>query len=286
MKETRFIARLKDVTSLYSILDKNFAVYLAVSSMASFVGIGCMSGSSLDGLDLCCVEFTGDVCSDLWSYRILAAKTVTYTKEWAERLRHAERLSGLELIRLHVDYGRFIGKCVATFITQNDLEDRVQFVSSHGHSVFHKPVEGVTFQLGDGEVTATLIKVPFVCDFRTKDVTLGGQGAPLVPCGERFLFRNSDICINLGGIANIGVKGSKGYDICACNRILNYLATKTGSGLLYDKDGAIARGGKVIPEVLVRLQNLAYYQEDPPKSLWLDCIEDNVLPILDVCMSL
>ncbi|WAQ99547.1 ANMK-like protein [Mya arenaria] len=249
--------------------------------MASFVGVGCMSGSSMDGLDICCVEFTGDIFTDLWGYRILAAETVAYSKQWSERLRDADNLSGIELIRLHVDYGRFQGKCVSTFITKHRLNERVQFVASHGHSVFHKPQEGISFQLGDGEVTAAMLKVPFVCNFRAKDVTIGGQGAPLVPCGEKYLFRNSDICINLGGIANIGIKGMRGYDICPCNRILNSLVLEKGGGQQYDKDGDLARSGDMVPEVLVKLQNLSYYQQDPPKSLWVDYIEENVLPILD-----
>lgn len=248
--------------------------------MATFVGIGCMSGSSLDGLDICCVEFTGDICSDLWGYRILCAETVQYTEEWAKRLRSASKLLGSELIKQHVEYGHFVGESVSQFIDKNSLSN-VQFVASHGHSVFHQPADGFTFQLGDGQTTSTHLTVPFVCDFRSKDVSLGGQGAPLVPCGERFLFTNNDMCVNLGGIANIGVRGHQGYDISPCNILLNRLASQINGKMLFDKDGQLARSGKVVPRLLDKLNSLSYFEQSPPKSLWRDYIEKEVYPLLN-----
>ncbi|XP_045203224.2 anhydro-N-acetylmuramic acid kinase-like [Mercenaria mercenaria] len=248
--------------------------------MATFVGIGCMSGSSLDGLDICCVEFTGDVCSDLWGYRILTAETVPYATEWTDRLRDAAKLSGADLIKLHVDYGQFVGRTVSEFIEKNKLAN-VQFVSSHGHSVFHQPTDGFTFQLGDGQTTSTHLTIPYVCDFRTKDVCLGGQGAPLVPCGERFLFTNNEMCVNLGGIANIGIKGHSGYDVSTCNIVLNRLASQINGKFLFDKDGQLARSGKIVSEVLEKLNDLSYFRQPPPKSLWRDYIEKEVYPLLN-----
>lgn len=249
--------------------------------MSSFVGIGCMSGSSLDGLDICCVEFTGDLNSDLWGYRILKAETQPYSEGWAKLLAGAASLSGAEIIKLHTKYGRFVGETVSEFIDRHKLEN-VQFVSSHGHTVFHSPSEGFSFQLGDGETTSVFLKVPFVCDFRSKDVTLGGQGAPLVPCGEKYLFSNMDICVNLGGIANIGIKGTQGYDICPCNIVLNRLASVAYKGMLYDKDGIIAHSGKLLSPVMEKLHNLDFYRQPAPKSLWKEYIEDEVFPILDI----
>lgn len=249
--------------------------------MASFIGVGCMSGSSLDGLDICCVEFTGDVCMDLWGYRILHAETVEYTPEWAQRLQEAPTLPGEDLIKLHLEYGKFVGVSVANFIKEHDIHG-VQFVASHGHTAFHKPKQGLTFQLGDGEASASCLKVPFVCNFRTKDVCFGGEGAPLVPCGEKFLFRNNDICVNLGGIANIGVKGQSGYDVSPCNLLLNRLASLKDPTFLFDRDGDIARNGKIIPELLKQLSAVSYYKEKAPKSLWKDDIESDIFPLLDV----
>lgn len=178
--------------------------------MTSFIGLGLMSGTSLDGLDVCCAEFTGDMNCDIWTYRVLAAKTTPYDDKWRERLRNAINLSGLELIRLHYDYAHYMGKAIQKFMEENLVDTRIHFVSTHGHTVFHQPEERITFQLGDGETLASYLKCPLVTNFRVKDVALGGQGAPLVPSGERFLYSNVALCLNLGGIANVGVRDGSG----------------------------------------------------------------------------
>lgn len=245
--------------------------------MTSFTGLGCMSGSSLDGLDLCHVEFTGDIETDIWGYHILEATTIKYSPELTERLRNAAKLSGEELIKLHMEYGHYVGRTIKEFLENK----QVDFVASHGHTVFHQPHLGYTFQLGDGETTASYLNSPFVCNFRNKDVALGGQGAPLVPNGEKFLFSANDICINLGGIANIGLRGQGGYDICPCNSVLNRLAKEMDPSLDQDTDGTIAAKGSVIPEVLDRLEALPFYSKEPPKSLGAEWIEKHVDPILN-----
>ena len=249
--------------------------------MATFTGIGCMSGSSLDGLDLCYVEFTGDVDTDVWGHRVIKAKTVPYSAEWEERLQHASKISSEDFVKLHIDYGHLLGKEIKNFMASENIET-VDFVASHGHTVFHNPNERYTFQLGDGETTSVYLECPFVCNFRNKDLALGGQGAPFVPCGEKYLFSSNDICINLGGIANIGLKGQTGYDISPCNYVTNRLATAHDQTLKYDEDGKIASAGKLIASVMDDMESLPYYNMDPPKSLSADWIEDNVLPILDV----
>lgn len=251
-----------------------------LDNMASYVGIGCMSGSSLDGLDLCCVEFMGDRDTDVWGYRILKAETIPYDQEWTSRLAGARDLSGEGLIRLHVEYGHLLGKAIKKFIDKNKLN--VEFIASHGHTIFHNPDQNYTFQLGDGETVSRYLDCPFVCNFRNKDVAFGGQGAPFVPCGEKYLFQAYDICINLGGIANIGVQGSKGYDISPCNYVLNKLAATHDASLTFDLDGQISSQGQVLNEVLKELNSLPFYSQPPPKSLGAEWIEDNVLPILDV----
>ena len=249
--------------------------------MTSFSSIGCTTGPSLDGLDLCYVEFTGDIQTDIWGYRIMKATTVPYTPEWQSLLRNACNLSGEELIRLHMEYGHFLGQTVEEFI-QKERITNLDFVASHGHSVFHQPDLGYTFELGDGETTAAHLKYPFVCNFPNKDVALGGQGAPLVPNGEKFLFCSNDICINLSGIANIGLRGLQGYDVCPCNHVSNMLAKIYDSNLEQDPDGEIARKGTVLNALLSQLEALDYYTQLPPKSLESEWIEHNVLPILNV----
>ncbi|CAL1538762.1 unnamed protein product [Lymnaea stagnalis] len=247
--------------------------------MTSFYGIGIMSGTSLDGLDLCSAEFTGDSEADIWGYRIEQAVTVTYSKNMQERLGNATTLSGIDLVKLQIDYSHFVGQCLEKFIESKTLHP--DFVSSHGHTVFHQPDKGLTFQLGDGEIISTYIRCPFVCNFRSKDVSLGGQGAPLVPCGEKFLFQQTDLCINLGGIANVGCKGDKGFDVCPCNIVLNHLASIHDSGLKYDKGGQLAASGQVIPDILTKLDELSYYKQTGPRSLGFEWVSKKVFPLLN-----
>nr|KAG5706250.1 hypothetical protein BaRGS_019577 [Batillaria attramentaria] len=238
-----------------------------------------MSGTSLDGLDLCCVEFTGDVDADIWGYRVKFAKTVPYTSEWRERLGGAASLSGLELIQLHYDYAHYMGKSVKEFLKENEL--RVDFVATHGHTVFHQPQKKLTFQLGDGETLATYLNCPVVANFRAKDVAMGGQGAPLVPSGERFLYNQVALCVNLGGIANVGTRAGGAWDICPSNMVLNKLARMYDPNLQYDEDGEIARKGQVLPDLLASLENLEYYRKPPPKSLGEEWVNKHVWPLLD-----
>ncbi|CAG5135562.1 unnamed protein product [Candidula unifasciata] len=246
--------------------------------MTTYHGIGIMSGTSLDGLDLCFAEFTGDSETDIWGYRIEHAATVPYNRDMQERLANGIGLSGIDLIKLQSDYSHFVGQCVQKFIDSKDL--RPDFVASHGHTVFHQPENGVTLQLGEGEIISTYIGCPFVCNFRTKDVALGGQGAPLVPCGERFLFQQTDMCINLGGIANVGCKGDKGFDVCPCNMLLNHLATLHDPDLQFDRNGQLAATGQVLPDVLEQLDQLDFYQQRGPKSLGYEWVSQNLLPLL------
>lgn len=249
--------------------------------MANFYAIGCMSGSSLDGVDLCYVEFIGSVETDEWQHRILKAKTVPYSSEWRQKLRLARGLTGVQLIKLHIEYGHFIGKTVQDFIKSENIND-LNFIASHGHTIFHDPTEGYTFQLGDGETSAIYLDRPFICNFRNKDVALKGQGAPLVPNGEKFLFREIDICINLGGIANIGASCIPGYDVCPCNYVSNKLANVFDPELEFDMDGKIARQGKILEDVLAHLEQLPFYTQVPPKSLGAEWIDDKVMPLMNV----
>lgn len=253
--------------------------------MSSFCGIGCMSGSSLDGMDLCYVEFNVDTQTDKWEYKIIKATTIPYTTEWKNKLRNAPGFSGEQLIKLHIEYGHFIGETINNFIEKENISI-LDFVASHGHTVFHQPNLGYTFQLGDGETTAVYLKHPFVCNFRNKDVALCGQGAPLVPNGEKFLFSATEICINLGGIANIGVKGFQGYDVCPFNYASNKLANIYNPALEFDPDGEIASKGTIIPGILAQLNSLPFYSKLPPRSLGAEWIEREVLPILNVSLSI
>ncbi len=216
--------------------------------------LGLMSGTSLDGLDVALCEF-GE------GYRILKAQTFCYPSDLQHRLEAAGQLSGLELMRLDRDWADFAANCIKEY----DFEG-FELLASHGHTVFHKPHEGLTFQLGNGAVLAAKLGVPVVCDFRRTDVALQGQGAPLVPGAEIDLFSQFDACLNLGGIANITILNTKqAFDICPCNLVLNYYAQKMG--MKYDKDGNTARSGTINYSIIKQWSDWSYYQKTAPKSL-------------------
>ncbi|NJM94351.1 MAG: anhydro-N-acetylmuramic acid kinase, partial [Cytophagales bacterium] len=212
--------------------------------------IGLMSGTSLDGLDLAHVELTYG--QGTWSFAWGPCETQPYSPDWVERLQAAPRLSGLELSLLDLEYGRFLGSRVRAFAQKYSLTP--DLVASHGHTVFHQPERGLTFQLGKGKAIAVACDFPVVYDFRIDDVLLGGQGAPLVPVGDHLLFPQYAVCLNLGGIANLSAETPQGrvaYDICGCNLLLNAVAQ--GMGLAYDDGGQLARQGELLPSLLAQL---------------------------------
>jgi anhydro-N-acetylmuramic acid kinase len=157
------------------------------------------------------------------------------------------------------------------------------FIASHGHTIFHRPDLKMTLQIGDGETLAKLCGIPVVSDFRTGDVALGGQGAPLVPIGDELLFGNYDACLNLGGFSNVSFLNDFGkriaYDISPVNIVLNQLASLVGKA--YDNNGSMAAAGIVIDEMLNELNSLNYYLASYPKSLGREWVESNVNPILN-----
>ena len=247
--------------------------------MAEYYGIGVMSGSSLDGMDLCAVKLkrpNTDVDSD-WSYFITHAETIDYSADWIDQLKAAETLPANKLAKLHYDYGHLIGHAVSQFIKEHKIS--AQFVSSHGHTIFHQPENGFTLQLGEGEAIASHLSVPLVTNFRAKDVALGGVGAPLVPAGEKFLFPKHNIFLNLGGIANVTCNGNA-FDICPCNMLLNYLAEIHQPSAPFDDKGQLAARGSLQHDLLLSLNSLSYYKLKPPKSLGREWFHDQILPLL------
>jgi len=227
--------------------------------------IGLMSGSSLDGLDIACVEFQEQ--AGKWSYTILKTACSPYPPEWAERLKTATDLPARDYQLLHAEYGHYIGQAVSQFIESNQLQYKIALVSSHGHTTFHLPAKNMTAQLGDGAAIAAETGLPVVTDLRALDVALGGQGAPIVPIGEKLLLRDYDMFLNIGGIANISLNGSEyiAYDVCPANRVLNLLAAQAGRE--YDDGGEMAAKGKINQDLLEKLNGLDYYRQPSPKSL-------------------
>lgn len=241
--------------------------------------LGLMSGTSLDGLDLCLATFT--LKNGKWSYNVACADAVTYSEELKKALATAQSMTALEYARLHSDYGIYLGQQVKAFMEKYGVQP--QLVASHGHTIFHQPAIRLTSQIGSGAGIAAESGVPAVCDFRTTDVALHGQGAPLVPVGDRYLFGDFDYCLNLGGFSNISSEGPdrtrQAYDITAVNYVLNHYTRQTGED--YDKDGNHARRGKVNRTLLDALNNLPFYKQTGPKSLGREWVEGQVLPLID-----
>lgn len=238
--------------------------------MNTWKAIGLMSGSSLDGLDLAAVRFTCD--NGCYGDHIEAAETLPYPTYWHDQLANAFLHQPEELRPLDLEYGTYLGTQVKSFAERHHLHP--DFVASHGHTVFHKPELHYTLQIGDGQALADACGFTVVNDFRSEDVSKGGQGAPLVPIGDRLLFADYDICLNIGGIANLSyeLNGRRiAYDVCIANQALNWLAQR--EGLPYDKDGQLARKGNVDSQLLKALDSNAFYRQTPPKSLGREFFE-------------
>ncbi|APZ46526.1 anhydro-N-acetylmuramic acid kinase [Polaribacter reichenbachii] len=240
--------------------------------------IGVMSGTSLDGVDLVYVKFDKN---DYRNFEILNSETVSYSKNWKQVLQNAIHSSEKELNELDLNYGRLLGDIINDFINNNAIVN-IDFIASHGHTILHQPEKGITLQIGNGNEIAKITKQKVVCDFRTQDVKLGGQGAPLVPIGDEIMFSNYDFCLNLGGFSNISFKKDDkriAFDICPVNIVLNFYANKLG--FEFDKSGEIAKSGTINHQLLAELNALEFYQKIPPKSLGLEWVQQNIFPLID-----
>lgn len=241
--------------------------------------IGIMSGSSLDGLDIVFADFQEQ--GGKWRYEIRAADCFSYPPEWVDRLKNAIDLNARDYLLLHSDYGHYLGEQVNSFIEQHQLHYQVGLVCSHGHTTFHMPARGMTAQLGDGAAIASEVRLPVVTDLRAIDVAFGGQGAPIVPVGEKYLLGDYDFFLNLGGIANLSMNDPGNYiafDVCPANRVLNMIANQVGKE--FDDGGQLAATGKMDGSLLDQLNKLEYYGQAYPKSLANDFGTDIIYPII------
>jgi len=228
--------------------------------------LGLMSGTSLDGLDMALCKFTPNYINKTYNFDVLHTKSVAYDTEWVTKLSEGFYLNSENLTALSLEFGYFLADQILTF--QAQCPHPIHLIGSHGHTIFHKPTEGFTLQIGDGKTIRDVTGIPTVCNFRAQDVKLGGQGAPLVPIGDELIYSEFDFCLNLGGFANLSWKqGNKrlACDIGPCNMLLNTL-----SGLLdkpYDSDGNLAKSGNVIPTLLEKWNSIHFYSAPYPKSL-------------------
>ena len=245
--------------------------------MQTYRVLGMMSGTSLDGLDIAYCHFWQK--DGVWDFEIRQCTTISYDDALYTQLKKAIDLKEAEHNKLDVQYGTWLGQQAQKFVDQHQLE--VDFIASHGHTSHHRPEEGYTFQLGDGQALANAAEKKVICDFRTLDVQLGGQGAPLVPIGDALLLGNYDFCLNLGGISNMSFqKNGKryAYDIGMANMPLNHVTEKIG--LAFDAGGKLARNGTLIEELLAKLNALPYYQISYPKSTGYEWFSSEVMPLI------
>jgi anhydro-N-acetylmuramic acid kinase len=241
--------------------------------------IGMMSGTSLDGVDIIYTRISKNI--EKYNFKILHAVTIPYPKEWEQKLIRAFTSSTKDIAELNVNYAIYLSGLINEFIRKNKIT-KIDFIASHGHTIFHKPNEGYTLQIGDGQTISNITGLKVICDFRTEDVALGGQGAPLVPIGDRLLFSEYDYCLNLGGFANISSECKNeriAYDICPVNIVLNHYAKKLGFS--YDESGCIAKKGKIDKKLLKKLNDIPFYKASIPKSLGFEFVEDVVFPLIE-----
>lgn len=237
-----------------------------------------MSGTSLDGIDFAYCRF--NYISTSWNYTILNTKHIQYTDSWLAQFRDAIKWPARKIDKLDQQYGEWIGHQLRLFIESNEISP--DLIASHGHTIYHKPHLGQTKQIGDGQVIADLTQIITISDFRSLDVSLGGQGAPLVPIGDRDLFREFDFCLNLGGISNISFQKNEqrlAYDIGIANMLLNHLSQSLNSP--FDKDGNLAKSGKLNIDLLNQLNELKYYRMPFPKSTGYEWFRDKIIPIIE-----
>lgn len=238
-----------------------------------------MSGSSLDGLDICYTYL--EEVRGKWKFDIQEAACLEYSSELAEELSHASDLGTAAFLKLHTRYGRYLGERVNAFIAEHNLQHKVHFIASHGHTVFHEPEHHTSFQIGDGATIAAVTSLPVINDLRSLDVALGGQGAPIVPIGDKLLFGDFDYWLNIGGIVNMTLQSEgklMAFDIGPGNQMLNALAANEGK--VMDEDGNLARQGSLLLDVLGQLNDQPYYKKQPPKSLSNDAAMALVFPVL------
>lgn len=241
--------------------------------------IGVMSGTSLDGVDLAHIQFA--VETNDWTFQIFESETVAYSEAWVNRLKKAVDFSKEALQKLNEEYTEVLAKIIRDFIQKYKIEN-LDAVCSHGHTILHQPQNGFTLQIGNLPKIAEWVREKIVCDFRVQDVKLGGQGAPLVPIGDRILFSEYDYCLNLGGFSNVSFEenGERiAFDISPVNTVLNFYADKLG--LKYDDKGQLAQSGSISEALLSELNALEFYQKSYPKSLGFEFVKTVVLPMME-----
>lgn len=234
--------------------------------MAKFA-LGLMSGTSADGLTVSAVQ--------LRPLRILHFKNYPYPARLQQKLLTAYALPAAQLSALHFELGKLYAKTVQKFLKEFHLSaDDLEVTGSHGQTIYHGPYDAVpnTLQIGEPSFIAAQTGRPVVSDFRPMDMALGGQGAPLIPFFDAYVWGRGTpkILLNVGGISNFSVVGKNiktfGFDVGPGNTLLD-LAARRLLKQPFDKNGRTAARGTPDVKRVQTLLRQKYFLQKPPKSL-------------------
>lgn len=247
--------------------------------MKNYHVLGVMTGSSLDGVDIVYTKITAS--EKKYSYEILMTDCVKMPAKWKLRISQLVLQNAVTYLKTSAFFGQFLGEILLDFITRNQIENQLDFIASHGQTIFHQPENKFSSQIGDGSVIAAITGFPVICDFRSVDVALGGQGAPVAPIANKLFYPEYSLFLNLGGIGNLAANINGKYvafDFTAVNLILDKIAKELE--LEYDDEGKIAAFGNFSETLFDSLNHSIYYNKSYPKSLSGGWVSKVMLPII------
>ncbi|MCF7825379.1 MAG: anhydro-N-acetylmuramic acid kinase [Candidatus Marinimicrobia bacterium] len=230
--------------------------------------LGLMTGSSADGLDLCLVKFSGKNRQPI--YEVLDSHEIAYPDLFHQKFRSPLDITEAEISNLDNE----LGKWMAAEITKLNLS--FDIIASHGQTIKHEPPH-FTLQIGNPRFMSETFNCPVIYDFRTADIELGGQGAPLIPIVDQYLLQqeSSDVlALNIGGIANLTmVPGSHSpapivaWDTGPGNTLIDKAVRLfTKDRMAFDDGGYLAAQGELNIKLLHLLLEHEFYQRTPPRS--------------------
>ncbi|MDB5132610.1 MAG: anhydro-N-acetylmuramic acid kinase [Mucilaginibacter sp.] len=266
-------------------LNKNLQKLFEVARKTEKTGIGLMSGTSLDGLDIALCRFTGNGLKT--KFELLKFITVPYNEDFKAAIQSifARKDADLEKVcLLNAQTGTFHGELVLQALNGWGIKpDEVDFVASHGQTIYHAPKSlhhlpgypNATLQIGDGDHLAVKTGILTISDFRQKHIAAGGEGAPLALYGDVILgseVGENRILLNIGGIANLTFLPASGNnadilctDIGPGNTLID-AACRKYFNQPYDEDSRIAFSGRVNEPLLNTLLNHPFFSEPTPKT--------------------
>ena len=186
------------------------------------------------------------------NWEIIESETFELSTFWQERLAKAFQATAKELWLTHNTFGKFIGDQANIFLRRTKIKPA--FIASHGHTVFHEPQNHMTLQIGHGAAIAAATGYDVISDFRSTDIALGGQGAPMIPIAESYLFSDFPLCLNIGGITNLSARIGDRY-------------------VAFDVS-------KLQPEMITALKRLDYFSALYPKSLDNNWVMRDLYPVI------